>query len=103
MQLTARQLRLLELALILATACYEEINENIIEDDEKRSLPRSSSHFTRSSLVWLQREKLRLDSHPQGSLGVDWPPSMTRESGVIDTIDRGMRRRSPQPFTLGVT
>ena len=38
MQLTARQLRLLELALILATACYENINENVIEDDEDRSL-----------------------------------------------------------------
>ena len=36
MQLTARQLRLLELALILATACYEDINENIIEDDEEQ-------------------------------------------------------------------
>ena len=24
---------------------------------------------------------------------------MTRESGMIDTIDRGVRRRSPQPFT----
>ena len=39
MKLTARQLRLLELALILATACYEDINENIIEDDEEQVTP----------------------------------------------------------------
>jgi len=39
MQLTARQLRILELGLILATACYEVINENIIEDDEKQVTP----------------------------------------------------------------
>ena len=35
MKLTARQLRVLELALILATACYEDINENIDDDEEE--------------------------------------------------------------------
>jgi len=39
MQLTARQLRLLELALILATACYDNINENVIENDEEQVTP----------------------------------------------------------------
>ena len=39
MKLTARQLRVLELALILATACYEDINENIIENDEEQVTP----------------------------------------------------------------
>ena len=39
MQLTARQLRLLELALILATACYENINDKVIEDDEEEVTP----------------------------------------------------------------
>jgi hypothetical protein len=39
MQLTARQLRLLELALILATACHKNINENVIEDDEEQVTP----------------------------------------------------------------
>ncbi len=39
MQLTARQLSLLELALILATACYENINENVIEDVDGEVTP----------------------------------------------------------------
>ena len=73
MQLTARQLRLLELALILATACQKKSTRMSSRTMRKRSLPKSSSFSTRSSFVWLQREKLRLDSHPQGSLGVDWP------------------------------
>ena len=52
MQLTARQLRLLELALILATATHENINENVIEDDEEEVTPEElSSLSTRSSLV----------------------------------------------------
>jgi hypothetical protein len=39
MNLTIRQLRVLELALILAISSWEEINDNIIEDDEDEVTP----------------------------------------------------------------
>ena len=58
---------------ILATACYENINENVIEDDEEEVTPEEfiALHEIFIGLI-PEGETLRLDFHPQGSLEVDW-------------------------------